>query len=96
MNTHTTTQLVWSIGEETVERHVTVEPSGYSSSQRNQEFTMADAWARPAANVHTDLEVGAHVVPMRTLATVPDTPPGVRSWVPLSTPRALPVAWETA
>ncbi|HVA07092.1 MAG TPA: hypothetical protein VNG12_10165 [Acidimicrobiales bacterium] len=96
MKNDPTTQLLWRIKEETVERHVTLDTSGFSLSQRTQEVTMlaADTSPKPLANICPDLELGAHVVQMRTLAT-DDSSPDVRPWTPLSTPRALPIAWET-
>jgi hypothetical protein len=96
MKNDPTTQLLWSTKEETVERHMTLDASGFSLSQRLREVTMlaADASPKPGANICTELELGAHVVQMRTFATV-DVSPDVRSWTPLPTPRALPAAWET-
>jgi hypothetical protein len=97
MQNNPTTQLLRRIKEETVERHVTFDESRFSLSERMHEVTMLaeDASPRPAVNACTDLELGAHVALMRTLTHV-DRSPDVRSWIPLSAPRALPASWATA
>ena len=51
--------------------------------------------ARRPANLRSDLEHGAHVAMMHSIPRLPDPTPCVQ-WAPLSTPRALPTAWETA
>lgn len=96
MTNDPTTQTLWRIKEETVDRHVTLDPSGFSLSQRMHEVTIvaAETAPKPLANICTDLELGAHVVLMRTLAAV-DSSPDVRPWTPLSPPKALPATWET-
>jgi hypothetical protein len=91
-----TTQLLWRMKEEKVERHVTFDRTGFALSQRKHEVTMlaADASSRPV-DLCSDLELGAHVARMRSIARLPDPTPCVQ-WALLSTPRALPAAWETA
>ena len=96
MKNDPTTQLLWRFKEETVERQVTFEPNTFALSHRVHEVTVlaADVPLRPAVKPYADLELGAHVVMMRALADTPDVTPHVRSWTPLSAPRALPAVWE--
>jgi hypothetical protein len=89
------TQLLWSFKEETVEHQVMFEPNTLALSHRVREVTMLAADVTPrAVKPYADLELGAHVVMMRALAETPDVSPQIRSWTPLSTPRALRAVWE--
>jgi hypothetical protein len=81
-----------------VERHVTLDESGFSLSQRVHEVTALKTvtWPESGARACPDLELGAHVAQMRTVGQTAHGSPDVRPWVPLSTPKALPAAWATA
>jgi hypothetical protein len=96
MKNDPTTQLLWSFKEETVERQVTYEPNTFALGHRVRRVAKlaADVAPWPAVKPHADLKLGAHVVMMRELAETADVTPHVRTWMPLSTPRALPSVWE--
>jgi hypothetical protein len=99
MDQRPTAQVLWQIKTATVERHVTVGDDGLSMSLRTHEVTMSAESEAPSANAAvdcTDLELGAYVAQLRTVAWASPASSQDRSFVPASLPRRIPEALEPA
>jgi hypothetical protein len=97
MDGKSTAQFLWCRPTATVERQLAHDESHLPMSLRVSEVTMlttAQARATTVVSNCADLELGAHVVPMRTLASPTRGTCGGRAAIPPSTQRRFAKALE--